>query len=378
MKDEFNTSLADSQGTTVSPLSAADFDIEAYADYEASLLEGCRKFWQSREGIAVYRRFRVPEVFSWASRDMKLSLELQLAGLQKSMAYAADIPNFLEPWYGIGAVAGAFGVPYIWKEGQAPAVEGPFMSAKDALENEVSTVAESPEGRHTLEMIEYFLDRTKGRIPLSPADIQSPLNITSSYLLNSTAFMYELFDHPEDLMSLINRVAELEREFLDEQLKLIGDALVKPGHGFASARAFDGIGFSDDNILMFSDREYSSYGITSMQSAAQSFEGPVFHSCGDWSGRSELVKSIPALIMADGAVGKQTDPSPNNPELLGKAFAGTGIVLHVRIVGSSDTVLQYYDLLKQEELKCIITTYCDTPEDQAIVYRGIHERAAAG
>ena len=30
-------------------------------------------------------------------------------------------PNFLEPWYGIGVVAGAFGVPYVWKEGQAPA-----------------------------------------------------------------------------------------------------------------------------------------------------------------------------------------------------------------------------------------------------------------
>ncbi len=373
MKDEFNTAIADSQGTSVSPMSAEDFDLQRYADYEASLLEGCEAFWQAQEGVAVYRRFRVPEVFSWASRDRKLSLELQLAGLQKSMAYKADIPNFLEPWYGIGVVSSAFDVPYIWKEGQAPAVEGPFKSAKDALDRRISPVAESCEGKRVLEMIEYFLDQTKGKIPISPGDTQSPLNIVSSYLMDSTAFMYEIFDHPDDLEELISAVAEMEKEFLDEQLKLIGDALAKPGHGFASCRSFEGIGFSDDNILMFGDDDYSRYGISSMVPVSASFKGPVFHSCGDWSHRADLVKSIPSLIMADGAVGKQTDPSPNDPEVLGNAFARSGVVLHVRIVGTSDTVLEYYQRLKQDGLKCIVTTYCESPEDQETAYRRIHE-----
>ena len=373
MKDEFNTALADSQGTSVSPLAVKDFDLQHYADYEASLLEGCRTFWQSEKGVAVYRRFRVPEVFSWASRDKKLSLELQLAGLEKSMAYKADIPNFLEPWYGIGVVSSAFGVPYIWKGGQAPGVEGPFKSAKEALNHRISSVSESCEGKKVLEMIEFFLEQTKGQIPISPGDTQSPLNIVSSYLMDSTAFMYEIFDNPDDLKELINTVADMEKEFLDQQLKLIGDALVKPGHGFASSRCFEGIGFSDDNILMFSDDDYTGFAVPAMITASESFTGPVFHSCGNWSGRTELVKSIPSLVMADGAVGKQTDPSPNDPEALGKAFAGTGTVLHVRIVGSSETVMEYYSKLKQDNLKCIVTTYCETPEDQECAYRRIHE-----
>ncbi len=372
MKDEFDTTLADSQGTAVAPLAAKDFDLGAYEDYEASLLEGCRKFWDAEEGIAVYRRFRVPEVFSWAARDKKLSLELQLAGLTKSRDYISDIPNFLEPWYGIGVVSSAFGVPYIWHDGQAPAVEGPFLSARDALDHRVSSVGESPEGKRVLEMIEYFLDQTKGRVPLSLGDTQSPLNIVSSYLMESSAFMFEIFDHPEDLKELVDTVATMEQDFLEEQRKLIGDALAKPGHGFASSRAFGGVGFSDDNILMFSDDDYSSLGISSMKTAARSFEGPVFHSCGNWADRAELVKTIPGLIMADGAVGKQTDPSPNDPEVLGKAFAGSGVVLHVRIVGSSDTVLTYTEKLKHPGLKCIVTTYCETPEDQEKAYRGIH------
>ena len=111
MEDKFDVSKADSQGTTVKPLAAADFDIEKYADYEASLEEGCRSFQAASEGAAVYRRFRVPEVYSWGCRDRKLSLEWQLAALTQSMDYRADIPNFLEPWYGIGVLSSPFGVP---------------------------------------------------------------------------------------------------------------------------------------------------------------------------------------------------------------------------------------------------------------------------
>jgi hypothetical protein len=374
MKDEFNTSIADSQGTRVVSMKPQDFDIDEYSDYEFSLLEGCRAFWEKSEGVAVYRRFRVPDVFSWACADRTLSLELQLAALKKSMAFKMDIPNFLEPWYGIGVVSSAFAVPYLWKDGQAPAVEGPFMTAREALDHRISTVAESEEGRKVLEMIEYFLDQTKGRIPISLGDTQSPLNIVSSYLMDSTAFMYEMFDNPDDLKELLNTVGQMEKEFIDKQRNLIGNSLVRPGHGFASSRSFEGLGFSDDNILMFSDEAYKDFAIKPMLRAAEGFKGPVFHSCGNWSGRADLIKSIPSLIMADGAVGNQTDPLPNDPAVLGKAFADSSILLHTRIVGDPETVLGYFDRLRHDGLKCIVTTYCESPEDQSKVYDGIHAR----
>lgn len=37
MKDEFNSSLADSQATAVQPLAPNQFDIDSYADYAAEL-----------------------------------------------------------------------------------------------------------------------------------------------------------------------------------------------------------------------------------------------------------------------------------------------------------------------------------------------------
>lgn len=373
MNDNFNTDIADSQGTSVKPLSVKNFDFNAYADYEESLMKGCRQFWEASEGVAVYRRFRVPEVYSWACADKKLSLELQLSALQKSMQYKADIPNFLEPWYGIAAVSSAFGVPYIWHKGQAPGVEGPFKTAREALENRKFTVAESPEGRRVLEMIEYFLDQTKGKIPISLGDTQSPLNIVSSYLMDSSAFMYEIFDHPDDLKSLLEEIALMEKNFIAKQRSLIGDSLAMPGHGFASARCFEGLGFSDDNMVMFSDEDYRDFAMEPLLKASDTFNGPVFHSCGNWAGRAELVKSIPSLIMADGAVGSQTDPSPNDPGELGRAFAESDIILHCRIVGSSDTVIENCRQVHSKGLKCIVATYCDTPEEQRKAYDGVHD-----
>jgi hypothetical protein len=47
MKDQFNIYSSDSQASKVLPLSPEEFDFEAYAEYEARLNQGCKKFWES-------------------------------------------------------------------------------------------------------------------------------------------------------------------------------------------------------------------------------------------------------------------------------------------------------------------------------------------
>lgn len=372
MAKGFDTSKADAQGTSMTPLKSGGFDIEGYRDYEKSLREGCRAFQAASSGVSVYRRFRVPEVFSWGCRDKKMSLGWQLAALQASVDFKADIPNFLEPWYGIGVVSNSFGIPYIWDEGQSPAVQSTIKTCREAIDKFEKPVIETEIGREVMERIEYFLDQTKGQIPMSLTDTQSPLNIASSYVLNPESFMYETFDNPEDVNELLTLIAKIEKDFIKAQIDLIGDALVKPGHGFASSREFKGLGFSDDNVLMFSDDNYRDIAMSPMCEAAQLMDGPVFHSCGDWSGRCDLITSIPGVLMADGAVGAQTDPCPNDPEILGKAFAPTDITLHVRIVGDSSVVEEEVTKLWQKDLKLIVATYCETVDDQKKAYDTVH------
>jgi len=294
----FDAGIADSQGTSVVPLSPDSFDIEKYADYEAALLEKNRQFWKADSGVLVYRRFRVPEVFSYSCKDRELSLSLQLAALEKSMEYKADIANFLEPWYGIGTVAAAFGAEYEWPKGQAPGIKAPFKTIAEALEYDVVPIEHTDIGKQTLGMIEYFLEKTKGKIPLSLTDIQSPMNVASE-IIDINNFFMSFIDNPEGLKKLLALISDLLIDFTKKQVHLIGDALVWPGHGFAGSKAFSGLGMSDDTIVMLSNDYYKEFAAPNMSKIGNHFGGAVFHSCGNWSDRVRFVKQIIGLKMVE-------------------------------------------------------------------------------
>ncbi len=113
---------------------------------------------------------RVAEVFAGGCRSSEESPARQLGALHKSMAYKADVPNFLEPWYGIGTIASCFGAECRWEGGRAPAVQPTCASVDEAPARQPVPAAETPIGRHTLRMIRYFLDETRGLLPLSLTD----------------------------------------------------------------------------------------------------------------------------------------------------------------------------------------------------------------
>jgi len=64
VKKSFDYNINDSQGIFVESLPIKKFDLEKYYDYELSLNKKCKNFWNKKEGVAVYRRFRIPQVFT--------------------------------------------------------------------------------------------------------------------------------------------------------------------------------------------------------------------------------------------------------------------------------------------------------------------------
>ena len=372
MKDEFNSSLADSQATAVQPLAPNQFDIDSYADYAAELDERCRNFQNAQSGVLVYRRMRVKEVFAGDCKNRELSLQWQLGALQQSMKFKADVPNFLEPWYGLGTVASAYGFGYIWEKDLAPAVDGKFASTAELLAAPYKPVAETEIGTHTLNMVEYFLEQTKGRIPMSYCDVQSPLN-TLSNIIDSNQFYMDFYLDPDGMKQAMDRTADLLIDFTRAQQKLIGDALVKPGHGFASSRMFEGLGMSDDTITMLSPDLYLDMAVPAMKKAGDAFGGTVFHSCGNWSDKKDDIVNIGNIRMADGAFSKATDPGANPTDGYADTFANTGVVLNARIVGNPELVEEKVKALWKPRMKLIVVTYCETPEEQEDVYNRIHE-----
>ncbi len=370
--NKFNTRLSDTQSTPVIPVKPENFDFDEYADYAAQLNKRCKAFIESDSGVVVYRRMRVADCFSYGCRDMKSSLEKQLGALKMSMSYKADVPNFLEPWYGIGTIASAYGGDYIWYEGNAPAMKPRFRTVDEALNYHPQEVAATPIGKHTLSMIEYFMDKTYGKLPVSFTDSQSPLNIAGQ-LIPLDQFFYELMMDPLKIKKLFDILAELTLVFNNEQLKLIGDALVLPGHGFASSKFWKGMGLSDDNTIMISPEQYLEIAVPSVEKICVPFGGTAFHSCGDWSGWIDAVLKIRNLKMADAAFSSETDPGATvNPEAFHK-FAGTGIALNARIVGNLQTIENKVRSLWISGMKLIVVTYCQSTSEQIRAYEKIHE-----
>jgi len=368
---KFDVTKRDSQATDITPVQPEAFDTEAYAAYEKELLKRTAVFWEAPSGVAVYRRMRAAEVFSDGCRDMARSLALQLGCLQTSMAFKADVPNFLEPWYGVGIYASAYGIDYVWNPGQSPASHYRFETLNEALQYVPQPVAQTPVGKHTLEMIEYFMEKTKGALPMCFTDAQSPLN-TSTLIVNTSELMLNVITAPDALKVFLDRLASLMIEFVAEQKKLIGDCLVNPGHGFASARNFGGYGQSDDNIVMLSNEDYYECAVPSFEKVGLAYGGPVLHSCGDYSGKLPIMHNISNLKMIDAAFSPETDPNPCPPQPFAEALTGSGIILNARIVGSLKVIEQTVRQLWRPGMKLIVVTYCQTPEEQVRAYDIIH------
>jgi uroporphyrinogen-III decarboxylase len=286
------------------------------------------------------------------------------------MLYQADIPNFLEPWYGIGTVASAFGGDYIWPEGNAPALQTRFSTIDEVLAYEPQEVATTPIGRQTLEMIEYFMDQTKGRLPISLTDTQSPMNMIG-HLYPLDQFFMDLLLEPEKVQLLFDRLADLSIRFNREQVNLIGSALASPGHGFASSTEWSGLGMSDDNAIMISPDQYLELAAPTVEKICMPLGGPVFHSCGDWAEWVNAVLQIQGLKMADGAFSPQTDPGATNNIEAYHQFAHTGVVLNARMVGDPETIREQVSRIPG--MKLIVATYCETPAEQEKAYKLIHE-----
>ena len=368
----FNNSIRDAQASDIAPVSVSRFDLDAYFDYEAKLLKRTAAFAAASEGVAVYRRFRVAEVFSDGCRDMRRSLEWQLGCLQASMAFDADIPNFLEPWYGIGTVASAYGAEYIWFPEQAPVVHYRFETVAGALAYEPIPIKQTGIGRHTLEMIDYFLNETRGKLPVCYSDSQSPLS-AALMVVNTNNLMMDVIFNPEGVRQLLDRIAGLSIDFVNEQKKLIGACLVNPGHGFASARNFSGYGQSDDNMLMLSNEQYIDCALPAFRKAGMAFGGPVFHCCGDWSFHIPAVQAIEGLCCIDGAFSPETDPACNPCEPFAEIFSHSGVTVNARIVGGLDVIEKHVRALWRPGMKLIVVTYCRTPEEQHEACQLIHD-----
>jgi len=374
-KKAFDYTLVDAQAMPVTPVDPADFDLARYEEHAAQCDQRYARFLRQGEGVAVWQRVRSVPMFRGACRDMKQSLRWQLGGLTRSLDYLTDAATYLEPWYGVGVTASAFGAEYEWHGDEAPAVRPIYQSIQEAPELIPRDFDTVPIMQHTLEMTEYFLDQTQGRTPISWTDIQAPINVATS-LIDTSAFLMAFYEDPDKVKRILAALTDVLIVFIQKQSDLIGDALTRPGHGFASSRLDTGIGLSEDNMVMISPQMYREFLVDVNDRIGAAFGGVVIHSCGNWAKWIEAVKQMPHLKMVDGAFSPQTDPKYNKCEQFRDAFVNTGVILHTRLVGDPDEVLARVKRLWTPGLKLVVVTYVQDPQAQRQLYKDIHRHCS--
>lgn len=370
-QDRFDVNVRDAMAMPVERTAPEQFPLEDFERHAEACDKCYEEFLAKKSGVAVWQRVRAGEVFRDACADKKISLEWQLGALARSLAYKSDAPMYLEPWYGIGTTAAAFGASYVWLPGQSPGVHPPHSTLQDAFPLRRKTENDIPILSETLATIEYFLEKTKGRLPISWCDLQAPLNVVGG-IVDITHLLEVAYDEPEKLKELLAAAADEIQRFTQIQSRLIGAALAKPGHGFASSRRGQGIGLSTDNLIMVSPSLFGELCHEDFGKLAASFGGVAFHSCGNWGRWIPTVKAIPGLCLVDGAFSPQTDPAYNVCEEFRDAFSDSGVIVHARLVGNSEQVMSHVRRLWKPGMRLIVVTHVQNPQEQQQLYEEIH------
>ena len=306
--------------------------------------------------------------------DRELFLRWNLWGMAKSAEWTSDgVFPHLQPWYGVGLYASAFGSQYYWSGNSAPQTHPVFKSADDVTNMKMPPPGESEPMREVLDRIRWYREVTHDRLPICLTDTQSTHD-TASLILETNEFFYVSSYEPERLERFMNVITDLIIAFSEIQIEAIGPNLSLPGHQMLCHPKWSGISISDDNMAMLSPRAYEVASLPHNSRLAEHFDGIALHSCG------KVGQNIPALLRtpkvqqvehAACIITRDSDPYPNTPESLRDGYRGSGVILKVRINKDEIGLL---DRLLAPDLKCaVVVTGAESREESEQIYHRFKE-----
>ncbi len=313
-----------------------NFDFEKFGDWLAEKEEKTANFLNGKNETNVLLAENVEsdivESNFLTCRTPQESLECQLDILTNQMKSENCAAPFLEPWFGVGVFANAFGAEYIWTENESPQTHYITHSVDDIEKLKIPNIDNAPIMNLVMDTIDYFLTETKGRIPISCTDTQSPVD-NATLICETSVFFMAMYENPEATHRFLDKITKTMVAFTKKQIELIGDSLTKPGHIMASSRGAKGLSVSDDNIVMLSPEHYSEFAVPYNEILAHEFGGIAIHSCGDYSKQLPALIKTKGLLQVDGAfMKKNIDPCPNtNYQLFKETFSKSDVVLHTRM-----------------------------------------------
>ncbi len=325
---------------------------DLYLEYQARLLPRLAAF---ASGEQPYLVVQVAPSGLWANcNSVESVVEENFACLERQLQLGSDWLPYLEPWMGTGVYANAFGCEYVWRDGESPAVHYRYHSLEEIAETPEPDIAISPVMASVLEIIARFRELTDDQVPIGLTDTQSA-NDTATLILDAAELMAGCYVEPEAVHRFLSRINALIAEFSRQQIEAIGTAPVaRPGHIAVSDSSWQGIAISDDNLAVVSEPIGREFCLKYDRELADAFGGLAIHSCGRWQHLMPYMAQMRNIVQVDCPIHLDADPTPNDPEAVRDAFAGSGIPVKVRGPIDVQSWLDILPRIARSDLRLIV------------------------
>jgi hypothetical protein len=325
---------------------------DLYLQRREERLARMQRFWA---GDARYLVIQRPSYHLWSqcnSIDGVYDNNLRHMDSWLSMPWSDELPH-MQPWFGTGVYANAFGCEYLWRRGEAPDTHVRYHHIEEVRGLPMPDWRKAPVMGMVLECIDVIKERTRGRFPIALTDTQSPFD-TATLVLDTSEFFTACYTEEETAADLMNIISRLIIEFSHEQARRIGIGLVsRPGHVMPSLTSIGGILLSDDNLAVSSPQINEKFALHFDQLIAHEMGGVAIHSCGVWDRTMKLLPGR-GVTAIDCSVSPRWDPTPMTPAMVRSALTGTGIVAKARCGGTREEIEEAVAALAGPDMRLIL------------------------
>jgi uroporphyrinogen-III decarboxylase len=193
-----------------------------------------------------------------------------------------DFVPYVMPWFGTVVAASALGCQIEFYPKQDPAANPrvyPIQTLDDIKKMELPDPEKDGLMPKVLEFLQYMKDNSV--LPVGITDFQGPLT-TANQLMGYDKLIYLMYDHPQAMHELMDKVTDTLIMWVKKQKEVIGEPLnycIGDQQVYTGSHA--GVWFSDDDAVLMSVPSYREFVVPYNSRILEAFGGGVVHYCGN-------------------------------------------------------------------------------------------------
>ena len=280
----------------------------------------------------------IPENYFGGNYEIMLHHQINKIQQHDINNYDDCFEPFLMPWYGTCVLASAFGADYTIYPYMDPAVNISLVEDIDYVyEMKKPDLTRAGLCPRVLETITYFKENCD--LPIMLTDCQGPLT-TALSLVGYENFVYWMYDEPEGIHLLMQKVTDALIDWIRLQKQTIGIEDIEPGYQVAirTGTGKGGVVFSDDDAVMMDPDLYCEFVKPYNELVLKAFGGGSIHCCGNVTHQLENLKNTKGLTMYHNMTLDNLDETAK----LQKGFLEKNIALAVGDYAVADSRMESY------------------------------------